>query len=431
MTWTIVCILLALILSAVFSGMEIAFFSAGKLDVEIRKSKGSRRGSIIADFFDNPNDFLSTMLVGNNISLVIFSSLLAGLLEEPLAGFFVPIAPEWFPERFISVLPMTLITTVVVLIFGEFLPKIFFRLFANKILFLLAYPVSFFNFILTPLSWLMVNLSEQFLKLFIKTPLEEAEGVFTRLDLAKFVESTSSLGAEEELLDTEMFSNVLDMKQTRVGDCMIPRTEIEAAEINDSVEELLELFVDTNLSKIIVYKESIDDIIGYVHHQHLLDKPKSIRSVMRKIPVIPEAMRVQNLMNLFIRERISIACVVDEFGGTSGIITLEDILEEIFGEIEDEHDFKEELLEEEVSPSEYRFSGRLEIDHLNEKYKNINFPEGEYSTLSGYIVMTTGTIPQKNQVVELDNYKFILEMVSETKIETIRVFVIKKEDDDE
>lgn len=430
MTWTIVFILLTLILSAAFSGMEIAFFSAGKLNVEIRKSKGSRKGRIIADFFDNPNDFLSAMLVGNNISLVVFSTLLAGILEDPFLKLLLPNAPEWLPERFVSVLPITLITTVIVLIFGEFLPKIFFRLFADKILFSLAYPVSFFKFILTPLSWLMVNLSERFLRVFIKMPSEEAEGVFTRLDLAKFVESTSSEGEEEELLDMEMFSNVLDMQQTRVGDCMIPRTEIGAVEVSDSVEDLLELFIETNFSKITVYRESIDDIIGYVHHQHLLDKPKNIRSVMRKIPVIPEAMRVQNLMNLFIRERISIACVVDEYGGTSGIITLEDILEEIFGEIEDEHDFKEELLEEEISALEYRFSGRLEIDHLNEKYKNIDFPEGEYSTLSGYIVMTTGTIPEKNQVVELDNYKFIFEMVSETKIQTIRVLVNKKEDNE-
>lgn len=430
MTWIIVGIIITLILSAVFSGMEIAFISAGKLNVEIRKDAGSRRGNIIAHFFDNPNDFLSTMLVGNNISLVIFSALLEKSLTPSLEPFFLSIVPLWFPEKFVTVLPLTLITTIVVLIFGEFLPKIFFRLFADKVMFFLAYPVAFFKYILTPVSWLMVNLSERFLKLFIKTPMEEAEDVFTRLDLAKFVESTSSGSDERKIIDTEMFSNVLDMKQTRVRNCMIPRTEIEAVEINDSVEDLLDLFIETNKSKIIVYKESIDDIIGYVHHQHLLEKPKNIRSVMRKTPVIPEAMMIQNLMNLFIRERINIACVVDEFGGTSGIITLEDILEEIFGEIEDEHDVKEELLEEQITPYEYRFSGRWEIDHLNEKYENLDFPEGEYSTLSGYIVMTTGNIPEENQIVELDDYRFVLEMVSETKIETIKVIVEKKEIDE-
>ena len=430
MFWIIIGIIVTLFLSAMFSGMEIAFISAGKLNIEVSKNTGSKRGRIIAHFFDNPNDFLSSMLVGNNISLVTFSLLLDGLLQPVIEPFFTQIAPVWFPEKFITVFPLTIITTMIVLIFGEFLPKIIFRLFANKILFTLAYPVAFFQWLLTPISWLMVNLSGKFLRTVMKVPTEETRDVFTRLDLAKFVESTGSLGEASDILDTEMFSNVLDMQQTRVRNCMIPRTEIEGVEINDGVEELLELFIETNLSKIIVYKESIDDIVGYVHHQHLLDRPKSIRSVVRNIPIVPEAMRIQNLMNLFIRERINVACVVDEFGGTSGIITLEDILEEIFGEIEDEHDTSEELLEEEISSFEYRFSGRLEIDHLNEKYENINFPEGEYSTLSGYIVMTTGTIFEENEVIELDGYSFKLEMVSDTKLETIRVFV-PEEDDDE
>lgn len=430
MFWIIIGIIITLVLSAIFSGMEIAFISAGKLNIEVRKNTGSKRGRIIANFFDNPNDFLSSMLVGNNISLVTFSLLLDSLLQPIIGPFFAQIAPAWFPETFITVFPLTIITTVIVLIFGEFLPKILFRLFANRILFLLAYPVAFFKWVLTPISWLMVNLSERFLRAILKTPTEETVDAFTRLDLAKFVESTGMQGEASEILDTEMFSNVLDMQQTRVRNCMIPRTEIEGVEINDGVGELLELFIETNLSKIIVYRESIDDIIGYVHHQHLLDRPKNIRSVMRNIPIIPEAMLIQNLMNLFIRERINIACVVDEFGGTSGIITLEDILEEIFGEIEDEHDNSEDLLEEEISPFEYRFSGRLEIDQLNEKYENINFPEGEYSTLSGYIVMTTGTIPEENEVVELDGYRFELEMVSDTKLETIRVFIPKNDEEE-
>ncbi len=429
MTWTIIGILLTLFLSAMFSGMEIAFISAGKLNVEIRKSEGSRRGNIIADFFDNPNDFLSSMLVGNNISLVIFSSLMGIALNPVLEPFIKGIAPSWCPDLLIKTLPLVIITTIIVLIFGEFLPKIIFRLFADKILFFLAYPVAIAKFILKPLSWLMVGLSERFLRLFVKIPLEEAEDVFTRLDLAKFVESTTTDNEQSKIIDTEMFSNVLDMKQTRVRDCMIPRTEIKAVEVIQSVEELLEIFIETNLSKIIVYKESIDNIIGYVHHQYMLDKPKNIRGVMRKVPIIPETMRIHNLMNMFIKERISIACVVDEYGGTSGIITLEDILEEIFGEIEDEHDMGEEL-EEQISLYEYRFAGRLELDYLNEKYENLNFPEGEYHTLSGYVVMTTGNIPEEGQVIDLDGYRFFLEMVSETKIETLRVIKLQISEDE-
>ncbi len=424
----ITIIIATLILSAIFSGMEIAFISAGKLNVEIRKSRGSRRGKLIADFFENPNDFLSTMLVGNNIALVVFTASLE-ILMKPYLSPLMEQAPAWIPQILVDTLPITIIVTLIVLFFGEFLPKIFFRLFADKVLFFFAYPIAAARFLLTPLSWMMVNLSGKLLRLFLRVPEEDTRGVFTRLDLEKFVESTGSGGEEEEqLIDTDMFNNVLYLKQTRVRECMIPRTEMEVVEVTESIDELRKIFIESNHSKIIVYKESIDDVIGYVHHQKLLDNPKRIYDAMRKIIYVPETMKAQNLMNVFIRERSSIACVVDEFGGTSGIITLEDILEEIFGEIADEHDAVDEM-DVQISDYEYKFSGRLEIDYINEKYEHINLPEGEYHTISGYIVMTTGNIPEQDEVITLDGYDFILEMVSETKIETVRVVKHQEEED--
>ncbi len=428
MTTLLIGIIITLILSAIFSGMEIAFISATKLNVEIRKNQGTRTGQIIARFFEKPSNFLSAMLVGNNIALIMFAILMEkALLQDYIQPLLIN-APNWVPQLLIDTLPLTIITTIIVLIFGEFLPKIFFRLFADRILYILAYPIAFFKFLLSPISWVMMKCSEFLLGLFIKTPHEQVEEAFTRLDLAKFVESTGYIDRESDILDTELFSNVLEMNQTRVRDCMIPRTEIEAVELYDDVQELLDLFIETNLSKILVYKESIDEVIGYVHHQNMLDRPSTIKSITREIPIIPEAMPVYDLMNKFIKERISIACVVDEFGGTSGLITLEDVLEEIFGEIEDEHDAENEELEEIISDNLYKFSGRLEIDYLNEKYPKLQIPEGEYHTLSGYIVMTLGDIPETGQIIDLNGLRITLELVSDTKIETVKVEIISDDE---
>lgn len=433
MVGMIIGILTTLLLSALFSGMEIAFVSAGKLNIEIIKQSGTRRGRILARFFDNPNDFLSAMLVGNNISLVLFSLLLGNLLGPRMEPFLLEVLPGWYPQRFVSVLPLTLITTIVVLVFGEFLPKIFFRLFSDRILYSLAYPVALLKWLLAPLSWLMVNLSERFLALFFKAPDDEASDAFTRNDLARFVESTRGEDSGgEALLDKKIFGNVLEMKQTRVRSCIVPRNEVMAVEVNDSIEELQAMFVETSKSKIIIYKDSIEQVIGYVHHQSMLTEPKSIRAVMRPITIVPEAMWIQDLLGIFIRDRSSIAYVVDEFGRTSGIITMEDILEEIFGEIEDEHDEEDDqLIEEQLSSGEYRFSGRLEIDYLNETYPHLDFEEGEYITLSGYIVMTQGNIPEKGARIDIKGYRFFIEEVSKTKVETTRVEILDRQDLDE
>jgi CBS domain containing-hemolysin-like protein len=317
------------------------------------------------------------------------------------------------------------IITLVVLVFGEFLPKTIFRLYADNILYFLAYPLRFLHFLLAIPSWFMTRLSNFLLKYVLKTPIEKVDNVFTRVDLAHFIEASFSSDTDEEI-DKELFQNALEFRQVKVKECMVPRTEIKSIDAEASIEELLELFQSTKLSRIIVTNGDMDNIMGYVHHQQMLNKPKELSKIILDIPFVPEVMRVQEVMNRFIKGRVSIACVVDEFGGTAGIITLEDIVEEIFGEIEDEHD-QEDYIEQQISKNEFLLSGRLEIDYLNEKYEELNFPEGDYHTLSGYLVTTTETIPKQGIEIELEGYRFILELVSDTKIETIRVIREQKD----
>ena len=404
-------IFLALFFSALFSGTEIAFISASKLKVELRKQQGSRMGKTLASFYEKPADFLSTMLVGNNIALVIFTILMEKLMRDSIGAY---ISGEVW-----ALLVMTIFTTIIVLIFGEFLPKTIFRLFSNDILYYLSYPLAGIKWLLTIPAWIMTRLSNIILRFLFKTPIEKTDNVITRLDLENFIRDTKIKDSAEEI-DTEIFEKALHLKNVKVKECMVPRTEIEDIDLYSNVEELKEIFVSTKLSRLIVTKEGIDNVLGYVHHHQLLQNPSSVRKLILEIPFVPESMRVQDLMNKFIKQSVNIACVVDEYGGTAGIITLEDILEEIFGEIEDEHD-QEDYLEKQLSDTEFLFSGRLEINYLNEKYDILHFPEGEYTTLSGYLVMTTGEIQENGAEIELDGYKFILEIVSDTKIETVRV----------
>ena len=416
----ITSIILALMLSALFSGTEIAFISANKLRVELKKKKGSARGRILADFYDDPAGFLGTMLVGNNIALVVFTTLLTKLIEP-----FLLQAPL-LENPLALLLTETIIATMIVLIFGEFLPKSLFRLYADEILYFLAYPIKFLEWLLLLPSWAMTRLSNGLLKL-MGMPTEEANYAFTRLDLENFIYDTR-LDPQEELVDKELFGKALNLRDIRVRECMVPRPEIENIDVNASLEELEQLFKSTKLSRIIITKDDIDNVLGYVHHQQLLSHPRDISQLIIEIPFIPEVMRVAELLNEFIRERINIAVVVDEFGGVSGIITLEDILEEIFGEIEDEHD-QEEYVEAIVIPDqEYIFSGRLEIDYLNEKY-HLNLPEGDFHTLSGYLVMTTEAIPEQGASLKFHDYLFVLELVSDTKIETVRMVKLDPQDE--
>lgn len=411
----ILTIVVSLLLSGLFSGSEMAFVSANKLGIEVMRNKGHRRGAILAKFYDDPKAFLGTMLVGNNIALVIFTIFMGQVIEPTLV-------PVFGDNTVGSLLVVTLITTLVVLIFGEFLPKTIFRLYANELLYKLAYPLRIFKWILSIPTTFMTGMSNFLLKTIFKVPVENADNVLTRVDLEHFINDTIS---EEETIDKEILTNALNLSQVKVRECMVPRMEIISIDKQSTIEEIIAEFKSSSLSRLLVTDGDIENVVGYIHHQQFISNPKSIKNLILPISYVPEAMNVQELMLTFIKSGSNIACVVDEFGGTAGLITLEDILEEIFGEIEDEHDL-EGHVEEVISDTEYVFSGRLEIDYINEKYQHLSIPEGEYHTLSGYLVMTAGNIPDAYDEIILDGYKYVIESVGETRIESIRVIKLEE-----
>lgn len=406
-------ILIFLFSSGFFSGIEIAFISADRLRVEVERKKGNKRGQYLAGFLENPSEFLGTTLVGNNIVLVILSI---------LAGNFMLTHLGIDSDTFMGTIQATLITTVIVLIFGEFLPKVSFQINPTGILFFFTYPLYFIQWLLKPLVWVMIKTSNALIKRLFRMPPESTEQVFTRLDLDHFI---SSINSEDEEIDTTLFQNALYIHTVKVRDCMIPRNEIQGIEINESIESLQELFVSSRLSRLLVYNENIDYIVGYVHHQRLFDNPKSIKDILWEIPMVYEFTPVQDVMNRLIKDKLNLAWVVDERGGTAGIVALEDILEEIFGEIADEHDFDNPELQ--ISANEFVFSGRSEIDTVNEEYE-LDIPESdEYHTLSGLIVFAKEDIPEQGEKVILKNYEFVAEEVSNTKIEKVRVIRLPEE----
>lgn len=411
-------LLFALLLSALFSGLEIAYVSASKLRVELKKQQGGPRGRFIRDFYADPARFLGSMLVGNNIALVIFTLLLSTVLT--------PALDIWIESDIAVLLTITFTGTIIVLIFGEFLPKVFFRNYGERTLYSLAHPVKFLTVLLAAPSWFFARLSNYLLGIFSKNISIENENSFSRLELESLVRDTQSFS--ETRIDTDLFGKALHLRQVKVRDCMVPRTEIEFIDVNDSLEELTKLFIETKLSRILVTDGDIDNVLGYVHHQKMLNGKGPVRKMIFQMPIVPETMKVQDLLNMFIVQKSNIACVVDEYGGTSGIITMEDILEQIFGEIEDEHD-EEDFIEVQVNDLEYLFSGRLEIDYLNEKYPHLRLPKGEYSTLSGYLTMVLERIPEEGEELIDNGTKFVFELVSDKKIETVRVYRLSSPDE--
>jgi len=409
-----------LAVSAFFSGIEIAYVSANKLQVELKRKEGSRTSDLLSNFFDNESKFIGTTLVGNNIALVLFAIIMELLLMDEIKA----ILPQTFQNDLLVLLLMTIVTTIVVLIFGEFLPKALFRLNPVWILEKLAKPLNLIWWLFTPIVFVTIKLSYFLIKVFLRAEVKQDEHAFTKLDLENYIQTVQP--DTEDEFHTDLFENALYLPTLKVKESMVPRTEIVGVDIQDGLEFLKATFIENRMSRIIIYKENLDEILGYAHHQQMLMDPKDIKKVILPLKIVPEVMPLRDLMNLFIKQQISIALVVDEFGGTAGIITMEDIVEEIVGEIEDEHDDPEHI-EVVVNENEWVFSGRLEVDYLNEKY-DFSIPEGEYQSLSGYIVTTTETIPQQNQEFDFDGYRFILDKVSETKIEQIRMQRLPEEE---
>jgi len=413
-----VLILITIILSAFFSGSEIAYLSANKLSIEVLKNKGSRRGQMLTSLYRDPKSFLSTMLVGNNVVLVLYTMLFSSILS-PLIAMIIP--GSIFAVSFIT----TIILTIIILVLGEFIPKTIFRLYANELIYRLAPMLRFFSWILLIPSWILTKISNLIIRIIFGKVQTNNEYNITKLDLEHYINTNVN---EEKEIDKEILTNALNLNQLRVRDCMVPRNEIVFVDKNDDLNTVKEVFVSSKHSRLIVADGDVENIIGYFHHQQLFKNITSLKRNIIDIDYVPDVMNVQDLMYKFIKNGTNMACVVDEFGGTAGIITLEDILEEIFGEIADEHD-EEDFTEKMISENEYIFSGRLELSYLNSKYTHLNFPEEEYVTLSGYIVMTHGSIPEVAESLELDNYRFEILSRTDTKIDEVRVVKIGRRHD--
>lgn len=421
----ILIIIVSLILSAFFSGMEIAYVSSNKIHIEIEKKQNDLIAKVLTRLTERPSKFIATMLVGNNLALVVYAYYMGALLQNwlEIADFGYPWLTGFFVE--FSLLTQTIISTLLVLITAEFLPKVFFQIYANTLLKLFAIPAYLFYVAFSFISSFIIWISDKVLKKFFKTEGDEVQLAFTKVELGNYItEQIESVETNEELdSEIQIFQNALEFSEVKSREVMIPRTEIVAVDREDTLAELRELFTETGLSKILVYQNSIDDIVGYVHSFELFKKPKSLEDVLMPVIFVPETMLVKDVLSILIKKRKSIAVVIDEYGGTSGMMTVEDIVEELFGEIEDEHD-SVLLIEEELSENVYKFSARLEVDYINETYK-LELPEDEnYETLGGLIVNHTEGIPEENDVIDIEGYQFHILQTSNTKIELVQVRVI-------
>lgn len=428
MTIDLLIIVLSLILSAFFSGMEIAYVSSNKIHIEIEKKQGGLLSKLLTKITAKPSKFIATMLIGNNIALVIYGFYMGDMLVDWFASYLPsssPIINSLFTE--LSLLTQTVISTLVILVTAEFLPKVFFQIYANSLLKLFAVPAYLFYVLFSFVSHFVIWISDVILKHLFKTEGDEVQLAFTKVELGNYISEQMESVEAHDTVDSEIqiFQNALEFSEVKSREVMVPRTELSAIEIHDSLSNLNDLFTQTGHSKILVYKTTIDDILGYVHSFDLFKAPKNIKSMLRPVEYVPETMFAKDVLNVLIKKRKSLAVVLDEYGGTSGIMTVEDVIEELVGEIEDEHDTFE-LIEEKINNHTYVFSARIEVDHINETYK-FQLPESEnYETLGGFIVNHTEEIPEKNQEIKIDQYHFTIKEVSNTKIELVELKILEE-----
>jgi putative hemolysin len=415
-----VIIILTLVFSAFFSGVEIAFISSNKLKMELDKGKGLLAARIMSDFYRDPSRLIGSILLGNNIALVIYGIAMANVFD--------PLLESWLPESINSglmvLLIQTIIATLIILILAEFMPKALFRINANTVIKFFAIPLWLFYYVLYPVVWVFTGVAKFILQWLMKEKITKQEPVFTYVDLDQYIRELAK--NEEQIEDVQqeiqMFQNMIGFRNVKLRETMVPRNEIIAVEETESIEELRSVFITHGFSRIPVYSETIDNITGYVHSFDLFKNPGDIKSIIKPILYIPETMPANVTLTKFIRERKNIAVIVDEFGGTGGMVTMEDIMEEIFGEIEDEYDAGE-MTEKVVRPGEFIFSARLEIDYLNDNYK-LNLPRSEeYTTLAGLIINEHESIPSEGDVILIDPFRFDILEASDARIELVRLTI--------
>ncbi len=413
-------IILSMVFSAFFSGVEMAFVSANKLYFELQAKQGVISGQIISRFLKNPSKFIGTMLIGNTLSLVAYGIFMEGSLHEQIEHYFPVLGTGIVPGIFASI-----IGTVIILGTSEFTPKSIFLLNPDGFLEVLAIPIWIIYTLMSPFATAIVGLSDWFIKNVLRLEYSEEKPAFGLTDLNHYLQNLNrKVSTEEEAeVDTKIFNNALEFKQVRVRDCMIPRTEIVALDVEGGIEELKKTFVESGHSKVLVYKESLEDVLGYCHSLALFKKPKDIQSILTPIPIVPEAMPAKDLMLRFSKERKSLALVVDEFGSTSGLVSMEDVMEQIFGDIEDEYDDNEDLIEKRLEEKVYLLSARLEIDYLNDKYA-WNLPEGDYDTLGGMIISINEDIPEENEAIELHPFHFQVIKKMDARIDTVKLTIV-------
>jgi putative hemolysin len=412
-------IIVCLILSAFFSGMEIAFISSNKIYLELEKKQDNFISKIITKLTEKPSKFIAAMLIGNNVALVVYGFFMGALLMrwiESLAYHF---------SGFLNLLIQILLSTFVVLITAELVPKVFFQVYANSLIRFFAIPAYFFYVLFYYISTFFIWISDFILKKFFRTDGDQVQLYFSKIELGNYITEQMSSVEENEEVDSEIqiFQNALEFSGVKARDVMSPRTEIVAIDLFDSVADLKKLFIETGYSKVVVYQNSLDDIVGYVHSFDLFKKPATIKAIVISVEFVPETIFIKDVMSLLTKKRKSVAVVLDEYGGTSGIVTIEDIVEELFGEIEDEHDSEEKLIEKDLGDGIYVFSARFDVEYLNQTYK-FTIPENDsYGTLGGFIVDSTKEIPQKGDMITIGIYHFVIEEVTNTKIELVKMTI--------